>query len=355
MERVDNEDVELIPMRPDERIEADRVGRYLEAKLSWAAGTPEILQFQGGKANLTYLLRYPERECVLRRPPLGPVAPKSHDMAREYQVLSVLHRAYPLAPQAFLFNDDPGVVGAPFLIMERRTGIVIRREMPEQFTGQPELCRRMSEMIVDGLADLHAVDPEAVGLGSLGRPEGFVERQVTGWLGRWEAAKTEEIPLMEELATYLRERIPAPQSVTLVHNDYKLDNMMVERDDPAKPVAVFDWDMCTLGDPLVDLGTLLGYWTEAGDDEARTAFRTMPTHLPGFFSRAQLTERYARRSGRDMSDIRWYEVFALFKTAVVIQQIFVRWHRGQTKDERFRDYGARVKGLIEAARTALNR
>lgn len=346
--------LELIPMREDERVDPEKVGGHLAGKLPHAEGTPEILQFEGGKANLTYLLRYPRpeggpQEYALRRPPLGPVAPKSHDMGREYKVLSRLNPVYPLAPMAYYFSEDPAVVGAPFLVMERRHGIVIRSELPERHRGNPDLNRRIGEMIVDGMVDLHAVDPEAVSLSDLGRPEGFMERQVRGWAGRWENAKTVEVPLFHELRTWLEKNIPAPPRVSLVHNDFKLDNMMVDADDPATAVAVFDWDMCTLGDPLADLGTLLGYWTEAGDSEERKAFAVMPTEQPGFPSRVDVVKRYAARSGTDLSHIAWYEVFAVWKTAVVIQQIYVRWYRGQTRDDRFQTYGERAIHLIESA------
>jgi len=341
--------LELIPMREDERLDPVRVGDYLKDKLPDASGTPQILQFEGGKANLTYLLRYPDREFVLRRPPLGPVAPKAHDMERESHVLSRLHRAYSLAPRAYHYCADPSIVGAPFFVMERRIGIVIREKVPDRFLGRPELFGRMSQMIVDGLADLHLVDPNSVDLAGLGKPEGFIERQVKGWLQRWEGAKTEEVPRFRELHDWLLARVPKSQRVALLHNDYKLDNMMVDQVDPAKAVAVFDWDMCTLGDPLADLGTLLGYWTDSSDSEARKAFSPMPTHLPGFWSREQVTKRYAERSGLDLSVARFYEIYALYKTTVIIQQIYVRFYRGQTQDKRFQSYGQRALGLLEAA------
>jgi aminoglycoside phosphotransferase (APT) family kinase protein len=349
--RIENPEgfLELIPMRSDERLDRDRVGAYLRDKLPEAEGTPEILQFEGGKANLTYLLKYPAAEYVLRRPPLGPVAPKSHDMERESRVLSRLYRAYPLAPRAFHYCSDPSILGAPFFVMERRKGIVIRERIPERFQGRPELFGRMSQMIVDALSALHLVEPAAVDLADLGRPEGFMERQIQGWLQRWDLAKTEEVPRFRQLHDWLLSRVPKPQRVALLHNDYKLDNMMVDSEDPAQPVAVFDWDMCTLGDPLADLGTLLGYWTEASDSEARKAFSPMPTHHPGFWPRDQVTARYAERSGLDLSHARFYEIFALYKTTVIIQQIYVRFHRGQTQDQRFRSYGARALGLLDAA------
>jgi aminoglycoside phosphotransferase (APT) family kinase protein len=349
---------ELIPMRPDERLDTARVGEYLRGKLPGVEGLPEILQFEGGKANLTYLLRYAVpggvREFVLRRPPLGPVAPKAHDMERESRVLSVLYQAYPLAPRAYHYCGDPAILGAPFFVMERRKGIVIREKIPERFQNQPALFRRMSEMIVDSLARLHLVDPEPIGLGTLGKPEGFIERQIHGWLQRWHGAKTEEVPRFEQLHDWLLQRIPRPQKVALLHNDFKLDNMMVDADDPAKAVAVFDWDMCTLGDPLADLGALLGYWTEAGDSGARKAFGPMPTPTPGFYTRDEVTRRYAQTSGLDLSDARFYEIFALYKTTVIIQQIYVRYHRGQTQDRRFATYGKRALGLLDAAWELVN-
>ena len=345
---------ELIPMRPDERIDPVRVAQALRGKIPGADGVPEVLQFAGGKANLTFLLRFSGAggvpvEYVLRRPPLGPVAPKSHDMSREYTVLSVLYQAYPLAPRAFYFSEDPSVVGAPFLVMERRRGLVIREEMPAEFQNRPELNRRISEMLADALADLHSVDPAAIGLGGLGKPEGFMVRQIQGWAGRWEAAKTGEVPQFDAVRRWLEAHTPLPQRASLVHNDFKLDNMMVEARDPGHPVAVFDWDMCTLGDPLSDLGTLLGYYTESGDSESRRAFSVMPTHQPGFLTRAQLALRYGARCGLDLSALGFYEAFALWKTAVVIQQIYVRWHRGQTRDSRFESYGARALELVTAA------
>ena len=341
--------VELIPMREDERIDPETVGAFLEGKLPGAQGVPEIDQFEGGKANLTYRLRYPGHEYVLRRPPLGPVAPKSHDMGREYRVLSALYSHYPLAPRAFLFNEDESIVGAPFLVMERRTGIVIRQEMPQQYLNQPDLFRRMSEAMVDALVALHKVDYKAAGLEKLGRPDGFLERQVKGWFGRWDAAKLETNPVMEKLLLWLEENIPTSGPAALVHNDFKLDNMMVDGDDPARIVGVFDWDMCTLGDPLADLGSLLGYWSEASDTDARSAFRTMPTHLPGFYDRAQVAARYGEKMGVDLTHLDYYHVFALFKLAVIVQQIYVRFVRGQTKDTRFQDYGPRVDGLVQSA------
>jgi len=339
---------DTIPVRPDERFDEGRLGEYLRGRLPGADGRPAVRQFGGGAANLTYLVDFGGREYVLRRPPLGPVAPTSHDMAREHRVLSVLHEAYPLAPRAFLFCEDPSVIGAPFFVMERRRGVVVRRTMPEAFAAIPEAGRRMGEAIVDALADLHAVDYRALGLDALGRPEGFLERQVEGWWGRWQKARLAEVADMDAVYAWLRKRLPPAGAASLVHNDYKLDNAMFAAADPGRVVAVFDWDMCTLGDPLADLGSLLCYWSEPGDLPELRATAMMPAD--GFPGRAELVDRYAARSGRDVSSMAFHHVLGLFRLVVIAAQIYVRFHRGQTQDRRFEAFGRLVPVVAAAAR-----
>ncbi|MEA2627174.1 MAG: hypothetical protein QOD06_3219, partial [Candidatus Binatota bacterium] len=224
-----------------------------------------------------------------------------------------------------------------------------RREVPPELGDGPDARRRISEALIDTMADLHAVDPGAVGLESLGKPRGFVERQVRGWRQRWDGAKTEELPEIDELCRWLEERIPPEPPPTIVHNDFKLDNTMYAVGDPSRVVAVFDWEMSTIGDPLVDLGTLLGYWVQADDPPVLVGSLVAPTDQPGFPRRDELVARYARRTGRDVSRIAFYQVFAYYKTAVVIQQIYVRYVRGQTKDERFAAFGRAVPRLAGAA------
>jgi aminoglycoside phosphotransferase (APT) family kinase protein len=345
------EDRELIEPRPDERLDWAALAAYLRGRLEGAEGELRVRQFAGGKANLTYLLSFPRREFVLRRPPLGPVAPGAHDMRREHRVLSVLWRAYPLAPRSFLLCKDENVIGAPFHILERRRGIVIWEDMPPEFAGRPELNRRIGFALVDALANLHRVDPAAVGLDTLGRPEGYMERQLAGWTRRWHAAEPDpdSVATMRPVLGRLAEKLPRPPAASLVHNDYRLDNVLLDAKDPARVVAVLDWDMCTLGDPLADLGYLLNYWVEPGDDPEWREVAAMPTWRAGFPTRSQATARYAERTGFDVGEIGWYEVFAAFKLAVIIQQIHIRWRRGQTQDERFRDYGGRVAALARKA------
>lgn len=342
-----NEDT--INVRPDERFDEEKLAAYLKGKLTGTVNPLTVRQFGGGAANLTYLLDYGTHQYVLRRPPLGPVAKKAHDMGREYRVLSVLHRAFPYAPRAFLFCEDDDVIGAPFFIMERRSGIVVRRELPPQFAGQPDAPRRMSEALVDALAQFHAVDYHAIGLGDLGEPTGFIARQVDGWYKRWQAAKTADLPEMDVVYRWLKANLPQTDQFSLVHNDYKLDNVMLAADDPGRIVAIFDWDMCTLGDPLSDVGALLAYWTEPTDPPAMQAMAMMPTGDLGFLTRAELVERYARVSGRSVHHIHFYHALALFRVAVIIAQIYIRYVRGQTQDRRFANFGAMIPVMVQAA------
>jgi aminoglycoside phosphotransferase (APT) family kinase protein len=344
---------ELIDVRPDERFDETRLAHYLAGRLDGAGRPLTVRQFGGGHANLTYLLRFGEAddavEYALRRPPLGPVAATSHDMNREYRVLSKLWRAFPLAPRAFLYCDDETIIGADFLVMERRHGVVIRNVIPEQFGGgqDPVANRKLSEVVIDNLVDFHSVVPKSVGLEALGKPAGFLERQIAGWAGRFERAKTWEIPVAEEVQRWLLDNLPASPSATLVHNDWKLDNMAVAEDDPGRCVAVYDWDMCTLGDPRCDVGTLLGLWSDRGESLAGS--NPMPTQSVGFMTRAEATKRYCEGTGCDADAIPYYVVFGTFKMAVVLQQIFYRFHQGQTQDERFAALGKLAEVLFVLA------
>ncbi|MDH3919738.1 MAG: phosphotransferase family protein, partial [Rhodospirillales bacterium] len=264
---------------------------------------------------------------------------------------AALSRVFPLAPRSYLLCDDPEILGALFHVMERRQGIVIRTDPPEEIKGDATLNRRIGEMMVDVLAALHGVDSGAAGLGDLGRPEGFVGRQLDGWTRRWHAAKQEDVARMDAVVAWLEGALPASKTVSLLHNDYKLDNMMVGAEDAARAVAVFDWDMCTRGDPLMDLGYLLTFWGEADDDPAWILGASMPTWHHGFPSREAAVERYARATGFDCGAVHWYHVFGVFKIAVVLQQIYIRYLRGQTRDRRFAVFGERIAALIDKAAT----
>lgn len=341
-------DREVIDVRPEERLDTARLEPYLRERLGEPDGDFAVRQFGGGHANLTYCISFGEREYVLRRPPLGPVAERAHDMRREFGVLQQLYRAFPLAPRSYVLCTDQTVIGADFLVEERKHGIAIRRDLPERFRDDPVLARRIGEAIVDTLAALHGVDCASVGLDGLGRPEGYLRRQLEGWAQRWERARTpgsaDAAPLVERLT----QRMPVTQTATLLHNDFKLDNMLVDAEDPARITALLDWDMCTRGDPLVDMGYLLALWPEAQDPPAYRAFG-MPTWRDGFPTRAQATQRYAAKTGFDASAIAWYYVFNLFRFAAILQQIYLRYERGQTTDPRFAAFGRQAGDLIETA------
>ena len=330
-----------------------------------AMASPSLLveQFPGGHSNLTYLLRFGGRELVLRRPPRGASVKTAHDMGREHRVLSRLHRCYPKAPRALAACDDLAVIGAPFFVMERVRGVILRRLLPAGVGSAPapSRWRALSDATVDALAELHAVDPAAAGLADLGRPAGYAARQVSGWTERWQRAATDPVPDVDRAAAWLAEHLPRRSAAeeegaaALLHNDFKLDNLVLAADLGAV-AAVLDWEMATVGDPLMDLGTSLGYWLDPDDDEA---LRILPglTALPGNLSRAEVVERYARATGRDASGILFYYVFGLLKIAVIAQQIYCRYRRGLTRDERFAPLldGVRLLGRTAAQAIARQR
>jgi aminoglycoside phosphotransferase (APT) family kinase protein len=343
------ESPETIGMRDGEVIPIDVLQNYLRGKLDGAEAGVELQQFPNGHSNLTYLLRTGGRDYVLRRPPLGPVAPKAHDMVREYHVLRAVNPHFPQAPRAILLCEDPAVLGAPFFVMERRRGVVLRAGIPAQIAAVAAHPRLIGEAFLDTLVRLHAIDVSADDVRGLGRPEGYVERQVRGWADRWERAKTAEVSGMDHVVRWLAARVPQPLGPTLIHNDYKLDNIMLAAGRPDRIEAVLDWEMATIGDPLSDFGLTLCYWTWATDPEVRVAGIPALTAAPGWYTRDQLVDRYAERTGRDVTHIGYYEVLGVFKLAVIIQQIYCRFHRGQTHDGRFENFGTRAMGLAKRA------
>ena len=339
---------DTINVRADERFDEQAVEAFLRGKLPGTENPLTVRQFGGGAANLTYLLDYGTHEYVLRRPPLGPVAPSAHDMARESKVLLRLWKLYPSAPRAYLFSDDESIVGAPFFVMERRKGIVVRESLPPVYDAWSDAPARMSIALVEALSDLHAVDYESIGLGDLGRPSGFIRRQIEGWWRRWQAAKLEELPAMDAVYDWLSGNQPPETSPSLVHNDYKLDNVMLAPDDPGRIVAVFDWDMCTLGDPLSDVGALLAWWCLPDDPPHFRTMAMMPLD-DRFLRREDLIAHYAAHSGRDLSAIHFYHALSLFRVTVIFAQIYVRYVRGQTQDQRFAAFGPRIPAAAQAA------
>jgi aminoglycoside phosphotransferase (APT) family kinase protein len=334
-------------VREGENFDLAATERYMREHIeNLPEGELEVRQFPSGASNLTYLVKIRDWEGVLRRPPLGPVPPKAHDMGRESRLLIKLHEAFPLAPKPYFFCEDESVIGAPFYVMERRKGVIVDDSFPEGVEPTEELRRGMSRMVVDTLVELHTVDWQKAGLGDLGRPEGFLERQVKGWIGRYDKAKTEEIEEVGPLTEWIQKNIPESPPATIVHNDYKLNNLLLNPEDLTEVRAVLDWEMTTIGDPLFDLAVSLSYWVEAGDSQELKEVLPTVADTPGFMTRKEFIDYYAQKSGRDLSDMHWYLVFGYLKLAVILQQIYARWHNGQTKDERFANFNERVKSVI---------
>lgn len=338
--------------RDGEELDRAKLGAYL-AGLG-LHGELEVRQFPKGHSNLTYLVVVGDRELVLRRPPFGSKVKTAHDMGREHRILSALSGTFP-CPKPIAFCEDESVLGAKFYVMDRIVGTVLRKDLPAGLSYAPDALQRLHGALVDTLADLHAVDPAKVGLADLGKPEGYVERQVTGWTKRWEASKTDEVPDADAIARWLADRMPKESGATLIHNDYKLDNVVLDPADPTRIVGVLDWEMATLGDPLMDLGTTLSYWIERTDPDPMQLVRWGPTTGDGAMTRRELADRYAARTGRDLSGIVFQYCFGLFKTAIVLQQIYFRYVQGLTKDPRFAQLGFAMQILVAGAVRAAER
>lgn len=346
---------ELAEVRPGEELDWESLERYLREHLDDLGGPIEVLQFPNGSANLTYLVRFGDRPLVVRRPPFGRVAPGAHDMRREFRTLSRLWRGFPQAPRAFLLCDDHEVVGSDFTVLEYRSGEVIWGVVPPSMAHHTDIGRRAGLAVVDALADLHLVDPAGVDLADLGRPDGFVERQVRGWSQRWElAALADSEPLMGDVGARLAATIPRSRYVSILHNDYKLDNCQFDPSDPDRVKSVFDWDMATLGDPFVDLGITLNYWPDPADVDGLRPIVNPGMDELGMPARAEVIERYAARTGFDVTDVRWYEAFAAWKTAIVLQQLYARWVRGESTDSRMAERGPMVAGQARRAAAILD-
>jgi aminoglycoside phosphotransferase (APT) family kinase protein len=340
-------------VRGGEELDLGALQAYLDRELG-SHGPVEVLQFPGGHSNLTYLVRHGDREYVLRRPPFGSKVKSAHDMGREVAVLSKLAPVYDKAPRPLAFCDDEAILGAKFYVMERRRGVILRKEVPRGVTLSASDARRLCELLVDALVELHAIELEKAGLADFGKPAGYIERQVKGWTERYGGSQTDDIPAVTEVAAWLDGHRPADGAPALIHNDFKFDNVIFD-DAMTRVTGILDWEMSTVGDPLMDLGTSLGYWVEAGDSGPLQMMRFGPTVLPGMMTRDEVAARYAERSGRDLRDVVFFYAFGLFKTAVVAQQIYYRFAKGLTQDPRFAAFIHGVRVLAEQAKGAIER
>ena len=346
---------ETSAIRSGEQIDTASLAAYLSSHLRTAFADLQIEQFPAGSSNLTYLIKLGEDEYVLRRPPFGNTVKTAHDMRREFDVLSKLADVYSPAPRPALFCDDESVIGSEFYLMERRRGLIIRGRAPAELERSPQLQQAVCESFIRNLAHLHSLDYDDAGLAALGHPEGYCRRQIEGWTKRYFAAKTHEWPELERAIAWLNDNVPNESGASLVHNDYKFDNIMLDPTDLTRVTAVLDWEMVTVGDPLMDLGTSLGYWMsrEAGDEMLSMPFN--PRVLMQNISRIELAEKYAAASGRDVSNLLVYYVFGTFKIAVIAQQIYARYVKGFTRDPRFATFDKFVASLGSIASTALER
>jgi aminoglycoside phosphotransferase (APT) family kinase protein len=341
------------PVRSGEQLDLERLEPYLREQFPDVDGPLVIEQFPAGHSNLTYFVGLGPLELVLRRPPFGSKVKSAHDMGREYRVLSKLHKAYAPAPEPLLYCEDESILGAPFYAMRRIRGVILRRDPPAGLEITPDTARQMGLSFVDNLATLHGLDYEGVGLADLGKPAGYMERQVAGWIKRYAGSQTDEIPQVEKVSDWLVKNLPPENGATLIHNDYKYDNVILDSQDLTRIIGVLDWEMATIGDPMSDIGTAISYWIDPHDPDEMQLIRWGPTNLPGCPTRTELVERYAQQTGRDVGDIQYYFTFALFKTAVIAQQIYYRYHHGLTKDERFAFFIEATKILVRAADRAI--
>lgn len=316
-------------------------------------GLPEgplaLRQFQGGASNLTFQLDVGGRALILRRPPAGTKPKSGHDMGREYQVLRALHGHFPV-PQPLAYCEDAALIGAPFYVMEKLCGVILRRDPPRGLSYAPAQARQLCLNLIDTLIRLHGLDYRALGLGALGKPEGYVERQVSGWCERFEKAWTDDVPKCESLMAWLKRHRPddAPRP-GIIHNDYRFDNVVLDPSDNLTITGVLDWEMCTVGDPLMDLGSSLAYWVQPGDPPPMQAVRMQPSNLPGMLTRDEIVRYYGEKTGRDIPNYDFYYVFGLFRLAVIAQQIYYRWKHGQTRNPRFQAFGMFVSLLSQVA------
>jgi aminoglycoside phosphotransferase (APT) family kinase protein len=340
-------------VRAGEQLDGEGLRAYLRERLPGFDGTFAVEQFPAGFSNLTYLVRAGASEFVLRRPPFGTKVKTAHDMGREYLILSRLHPVYPKVPRPLLYCDDESVLGAPFYLMERVGGVILRARPPEGSALQPEVMRRLSESFVETLVEIHGVDYRAAGLGELGRPEGYVARQLEGWTRRYFNARTDDVPEIEKLAEWLGRHAPPDSGRALVHNDFKYDNVVLAPDCLSRILAVLDWEMATIGDPLMDLGTTLSYWVDPNDPDEWRRSGFVLTTLPGNLRRRELLDLYARLSGREIAHPVFYFAYGLLKVAVIVQQIYYRYRQGFTTDARFADLAALVRACGRLAQRAI--
>jgi aminoglycoside phosphotransferase (APT) family kinase protein len=331
---------EALDVRDEDRLEVEKIDAFLKQHVSGLRGDPKIRQFSGGASNLTYLISYGERDLVLRKPPAGVKAKSAHDMLREARVMAALKPHYPFVPAILASCADHGVLGSDFYVMERLRGIILRRDLPADLGLDETGVRQLCLSFIDRLVELHHVDTSRPDVAAIAKGEGYIARQVGGWSDRWRQALTDETDPSEDVLAWLARKQPAGETaICVIHNDYRFDNVVLDPANPLHIIGVLDWEMTTLGDPMMDLGGSLAYWVEAGDDAAYHSMRRQPSHVPGMLTRREVVAYYSERSGWRVDNFDFYEVFGLFRLMVIIQQIYRRFVLGQTTNPKFADFG----------------
>lgn len=325
-------------VRKGEELPLEKLQEVFKKEFPGRSPELKVSQFPKGHSNLTYLVQFGDKELVLRRPPFGSQVKTAHDMGREFRILQKLCQVYPLAPKPYFYCEDLSILGAPFYCMERRRGLILRRDLPPGLSFSEEEARALSEAFLDALVALHSLDTAQAGLSDFGKPKGYCRRQVEGWVKRYYGSKTDEIPSIEEVGEYLLKGIPGESGASCIHNDYKIDNLVLDLQRGPVITGILDWEMATVGDPLMDFGSALGYWVNPEDPPEYEVFRMVPTRLTGTMTRAELAERYLEKMGLSPKNMVYYYIFGLFKLAVIAQQIYFRYAKGFTQDERFAQF-----------------
>jgi aminoglycoside phosphotransferase (APT) family kinase protein len=343
-------------VRDEDALDMQRVDAFLKQHVAGLAGTPTVAQFPGGASNLTYLISYGNRELVLRRPPAGAKAKSAHDMLREAQVMAALKPHYPYVPAILASCDDSAVIGHDFYVMERLSGSILRRELPAELGLDADGVRQLCLCFIDRLIELHQVDASLPVLQHIGKGDGYIARQVAGWSDRWQKAATEDTDACADVVEWLAAKQPAHDNAScVIHNDYRFDNVVLDPEHPLHIIGVLDWEMATIGDPLMDLGGSLAYWVQADDDATFQSFRRQPTHVPGMLTRREVIDYYGQRSGLQLDNFDFYEVFGLFRLMVIIQQIYRRYALGQTSNPQFAGFGQAARYMGGRCRRIIGR
>ncbi len=344
-----------IAVRPGESVDATAVDRCLKANIEGLTGQPNIRQYPSGASNLTYAVDYPGRSLVLRRPPSGDKPKSGHDMGREYRIMNALKDDYAV-PKTLFYTEDSSIIGAPFYVMERVEGVLIKQGIPEEWKWGAAEGRQLCTAFFDKLIELHAIDYKAVGLGDFGKPEGYVERQILGWDKRYERARTPDVDRFDDVRNWLKANIPAVEHApAILHGDFRIDNMILDAKDPFIVRAVLDWEISALGDPLMDLGNTLAYWIESSDPPSMRALARQPSWVPGMMTRAEVLEYYAQKTGRDVSGFAFYYVYGVWRLAAIMQQIYYRFYHGQSKNAAFADFAGGVNALGQYCRAVIEK